>query len=222
MRIEAADAVESIQSATAECIVGEGSSATESGSASEPMSSQVCMPETATAKMAADETATAEMATGKMSPAEVPTGEVPAKMHAPEMAASKSPKMAKAAKVAEPAKVSAAKAAEMTKSAKVAEPSKVAAAKVAAAESTVPSMSFAHHPRHTSRRERRRKAEPEHDRRCESFRHPTGHSAFLHAPADLSSLFALQAWLESLKTKRNRLICSRDDTHARSVVLRRH
>jgi hypothetical protein len=147
------------------------------------------MPETATAKMPADETATAEMATREMSPAEVPTGEVPAKMHASEMAASKSPKMAKAAKV------SAAKAAEMTKPAKVAEPAKVATAEVAAAESTVPSMSFAHYPRHTSRRERRRKAKPENDRRCESFRH-AGHSAFLHTPADLSSLFAQRQRLD--------------------------
>ena len=61
-----------------------------------------------------------------------------------------------------------------------------AAEVTAAAKSTVPKgRSFAHHARHHARRERGFKAEPECDRRCENFSHPTSHGALLPVPAEL-------------------------------------
>jgi hypothetical protein len=95
--VETADAVEPAKSAAAEPIVGESASTAEADSAAEPVSCQVCVPETAAAKVAA-----AEMPSTEMSPAEVPATEmspevtateVPAEMHASEMAASEATEM---------------------------------------------------------------------------------------------------------------------------------
>src|SRR5262245_38637752 len=112
--------------------------------------------------------AAAEIAAGEMSPAEVRTGEVPAKMHASEMAAPKSAKMAKAAemtkaaKVPEPAKVPAAK----VPAAKVPEPAKVPAAKASSEAATSKGKGVAH---------RALKAEPEREHHRENLRRPTDH-----------------------------------------------
>jgi hypothetical protein len=51
--VEAADAIESAKSAAAKAIMGEGGSSAEAASGAELVSSQVCVPETATAKVAA-------------------------------------------------------------------------------------------------------------------------------------------------------------------------
>lgn len=81
-------------------------------------------------------------------------------------------------------------AAESTKMAAPAETAEMAAAAettemTAAAESTVPKgESFAAHARHHTRRERYFEAEPERNRRCENFRHPTSHGVLL-PPAEL-------------------------------------
>jgi hypothetical protein len=153
--VETADAVESAKFAAAEPIVGESGSPAEAARATEPVSSQVCVPKTATAKVAAAELPSAEMAAGEMSSAEMPATE----MHASEMAASE------ATEVTEASEMTAAETSEMT----------------AAAGSTVPKgKSFAHHARHASaRRERGFETEPERDRRCENFSHPTSHGGLL-------------------------------------------
>jgi hypothetical protein len=96
--------------------------------------------------------------------------EVPAEMHASEVAASEATEMTKASKV--------------TEAAEVTDPPKVTAAETAemsaAAESTVPKgNSFTHQARHHARRERCFEAEPECHYRCENFRHPTSHGALL-------------------------------------------
>jgi hypothetical protein len=66
--VETADAVESAKFAAAEPIVGESGSPAEAARATEPVSSQVCVPKTATAKVAAAEMPSTEMAVGEMSP----------------------------------------------------------------------------------------------------------------------------------------------------------
>ena len=126
--------------------------------------------------------AAAEIAAGEMSPAEVRNGEAPAKMHASEMAAPKSAKMAKSAKVAEPAKVSATKAAEMTKAAKVPEPAKMSAAKAASEAATSKGKGVAH---------RALKAEPEREHHRENLRRPTDHRV---SPALRVNVVFANAW----------------------------
>jgi hypothetical protein len=104
--------------------------------------------------------------------------EVPAEMHASEMAASEATEMT------EPSEVTAADATEMTAAAETTEMTAAdatemtaaAAEMAAAAESTVPKgKRFAYPARHYSRRERYFEAEPERHRRCENFRPPTSH-----------------------------------------------
>ena len=73
MGVETADTVEPAKSAAAEPIVGERASTAEADSAAEPVSCQVCVPETAAAKVAA-----AEMPSTEMSPTEVPATEMSA------------------------------------------------------------------------------------------------------------------------------------------------
>ena len=137
--------------------------------------------------------AAAEIAAGEMSPAEVRTGEVPAKMHASEMAAPKSAKMAKSAKVAEPAKVSATKAAEMTKAAKVPEPAKVSAAKVPepAKMSAAKAASEAATSKGKGVAHRALKAEPEREHHRENLRRPTDHRV---SPALRVNVVFANAW----------------------------
>ena len=96
--------------------------------------------------------------------------EVPAEMHASEMAAS------------EAAEVTAAETTEMTTAEMTAAktPEMTTTEMTAAAESTVPKgKSFAHHTRHHARRERCFETEPERDRRCENFSHPTSHGGLV-------------------------------------------
>jgi hypothetical protein len=186
MGVETADAVESAKFAAAEPIVSESGSPAEAARATEPVSSQVCVPKTATTKMSSAEVPATEMssaevpatemAAGEMSPAEVPATEmtateVPAtETHASEMAAS------------EAAEVTAAETTEMTAPEVTAAktPEMTTAEMTAAAESTVPeSKSFAYRARHHTRCERGFETEPERDRRCENFSHPTSHGDLL-------------------------------------------
>jgi hypothetical protein len=148
--VETADAVESAKFAAAEPIVGESGSPAEAARATEPGSSQVCVPKTATAKVAAAEMSAAEVPAAEVTAAEVTAAEMSAaEMTAAEVTAAKTPEMTTT---------------EMT----------------AAAESTVPKgKGFAHHTRHHARRERCFETEPERDRRCENFCHPTSHGALL-------------------------------------------
>jgi hypothetical protein len=157
------------------------------------VSSQVCVPKTAPAKVAAAELPSTEMAAGEMSLAEVPATE----MHASEMAASEAAEVpatemhasematSEAAEVTETPEMTAAETSEMTASEMTAAetPEMTAAEMTAAAGSTVPKgKSFAHHARHHARRERGFETEPERDRRCENFRLPTSHGGFLPPP----------------------------------------
>jgi hypothetical protein len=187
MGVETADAVESAKFAAAEPIVGESGSPAEAARATEPVSSQVCVPKTATAKVAAAEMPSTEMssaevpatemAAGEMSPAEVPATE----MHASEMAASEAAEVtaaemhasemaaSEATEVTEAPEMTAAKTPEMTTT-----------EMTAAAGSTVPKgKSFAHYVRHHARRERGFETEPECDRRCENFSDPTSHGGLV-------------------------------------------
>jgi hypothetical protein len=101
--------------------------------------------------------------------------EVPAEMHASEMAASEATEMTEPPEVTTAEMAAAAESTEMTAVAEM----------TAAAESTVPKgESFASHARHHTRRERYFEAEPERHRRCENFRHPTSHGVLL-PPAEL-------------------------------------
>jgi hypothetical protein len=89
MGVETADAVESAKFAAAEPIVGESGSPAEAARTTEPVSSQVCVPKTATAKVAA-----AEMPSTEMSSAEVPATEMAAgEMTTAELTAAKTPEI---------------------------------------------------------------------------------------------------------------------------------
>jgi hypothetical protein len=156
------------------------------------VSSQVCVPKTATAEVAGAEMPSTEMAVGEMSPAEVPSTEVtatevPAEMHASEMAAPEPTEMT------EPPEVT---AAEMTAAPETAE--MTPAAEMTAAAAVPKGKSFAYHARHHTRRERYFEAEPERQRCCENFPHPTSHGGLL-PPAlrnydPLSIAYRANAW----------------------------
>jgi hypothetical protein len=219
--VETADAVESAKFAAAEPIVGESGSPAEADSAAEPVSSQVCVPKTATAKVAAAEMPSTEMssaevpatemASGDMSPAEVPATEmtateVPAtETHASEMAASEAAEVtaAETTEMTAP-EVTAAKTPEMTTAEMTAAktPEMTTTEMTAAAGSTVPKgKSFAHHARHArhhARRERCFETEPERDRRCENFSHPTSHGGLVPPRCatmiPLSVAYTANAW----------------------------
>jgi hypothetical protein len=200
MGVETADAVESAKFAAAEPIVGESGSPAEAARATEPVSSQVCVPKTATAKVAAAEMPSTEMssaevpatemAAGEMSPAEVPATE----MHASEMAASEAAEVtaaemhasemaaSEATEVTEAPEMTAAETSEMTTAEMTAAktPEMTTTEMTAAAGSTVPKgKSFAHYARHHARRERGFETEPECDRRCENFSDPTSHGGLV-------------------------------------------
>jgi hypothetical protein len=218
MGVETADAVESAKFAAAEPIVSESGSPAEAARATEPVSSQVCVPKTATTKMSSAEVPATEMssaevpatemAAGEMSPAEVPATEmtateVPAtETHASEMAASEAAEVtaAETTEMTAP-EVTAAKTPEMTTAEMTAAktPEMTTTEMTAAAESTVPKgKSFAHHTRHHARRERCFETEPERDRRCENFSHPTSHGGLLPPRCatmiPLSVAYTANAW----------------------------
>jgi hypothetical protein len=138
--------------------------------------------EMAVGEMPATEMPPGEVPAAEMSSAEVPATEVPAEMHASEMAASEAPEMAAAEMhasemaAAEAPELTAAEAPKMTAAEMTAAP---ATAEMTAAAAVPKGKSFAYHARHHTRRERYFEAEPERDRCRENFRHPTSHGGLL-------------------------------------------
>ncbi len=135
------------------------------------------------AEVTATEVPAAEVTATEVPAAEVPSTEMsPAEVHAAEMTAAEvtATEMTAAEVTATEMTAAEVTAAEVTAAEVTA--TEVTATEVTATEVTAAAgstKSFAHRARHHARRERGFETEPERDRRCENFSHPTSHGGLL-------------------------------------------